>query len=50
MMNAFTSFGWRFNFNREFQLLWFGFIFCGAVLGMAGDAAARGGAAGGLRK
>ena len=49
-MNAFTSFGWKYNLIREFQLLWFGFLICGAVLGIAEDAAARRGAAGALRK
>ena len=49
-MNGFTCFGWRCSFIREFVLLWFGFLFCGAVFGMAGDAGACRGGAGAIIK
>ena len=49
-MNAFTSFDWRCNFIREFVLLWFSFLFSGAVSGMAGDAGACRGVAGAIIK
>ena len=49
-MNAFTSFDWRCNFIREFVLLWFSFLFSGAVSGMAGDAVACRGVAGAIIK
>ena len=38
VMNAFTSFGWRSSFIREFVLLWSGLLFHGTVFGMAGNA------------
>ena len=37
-------------FIREFVLLWFGFLFCGAVFGLAGDAGACRGGAGAIGK
>ena len=49
-MNGFTYFGLRCSFIREFALLWFGFLFFGAVYGMAGDAGVFRGGAGAIIK